>query len=307
MPAAERSLPAGLVDRLTALVEEQLDVDRLLALGARRPTDAAAVRPLPERGGPDARADRRGPGRGVQLLLPGQPRPAERPGAPSWCRSARCATRRCRTMSAASTSAAAFRSCSPSTWRSTRRCWPRSGPPRGAGCPIYAECGGLMYLQESLVDADGRRHRMAGLVPGESTLVGKRLTLGYREVRARRDTPIARAGQQLRGHEFHWSVCDAAARTARRLRRPRRSAARRRVRARETCWRRTSTSTSPATRRSRRASSRRAPRESPHPNPLPEGSGEPRRSSQSGRGVGCDSSAAICTVDRPRLPPQRRG
>ena len=57
------------------------------------------------------------------------------------------------------------------------------------GLPIYAECGGLMYLQESLVDADGRRHRMAGLVPGGSTLVGKRMTLGYREVRARRDTP----------------------------------------------------------------------------------------------------------------------
>jgi hypothetical protein len=65
-----------------------------------------------------------------------------------------------------------------------------------------------MYLQESLVDADGRRHRMAGIVPGQSTLVGKRLTLGYREVRARRDSPIATAGQQLRGHEFHWSVCD---------------------------------------------------------------------------------------------------
>lgn len=77
-----------------------------------------------------------------------------------------------------------------------------------AGLPVYAECGGLMYLQETLVDADGRRHRMTGIVPGQSTLVGKRLTLGYREVTARRDTPIARAGHQLRGHEFHWSVCD---------------------------------------------------------------------------------------------------
>jgi cobyrinic acid a,c-diamide synthase len=77
-----------------------------------------------------------------------------------------------------------------------------------ADLPIYAECGGLMYLQEALIDADGRRHRMAGIVPGQSTLVGKRLTLGYREVRARRDTPVALAGQTLRGHEFHWSVCD---------------------------------------------------------------------------------------------------
>src|SRR6185503_123846 len=74
--------------------------------------------------------------------------------------------------------------------------------------PIYAECGGLMYLQEALVDADGRRHRMTGIVPGESSLVGKRLTLGYREVRARLDTPIVEAGRTLRGHEFHWSVCE---------------------------------------------------------------------------------------------------
>lgn len=76
------------------------------------------------------------------------------------------------------------------------------------GLPIYAECGGLMYLQEALIDADGRRHRMAGLVPGVSTLANKRLTLGYREARARRDSPIAKAGQTVRGHEFHWSVCD---------------------------------------------------------------------------------------------------
>jgi cobyrinic acid a,c-diamide synthase len=74
------------------------------------------------------------------------------------------------------------------------------------GLPLYAECGGLMYLQHALIDADGRRHRMAGIVPGESTLAGKRLTLGYREVRARRATALAPAGAVLRGHEFHWSV-----------------------------------------------------------------------------------------------------
>jgi hypothetical protein len=77
------------------------------------------------------------------------------------------------------------------------------------GLPVYAECGGLMYLQDALVDADGRRHRMAGLVPGVSTLANKRLTLGYREARARRDSPIARAGQIVRGHEFHWSICES--------------------------------------------------------------------------------------------------
>ena len=62
VPAAERSLPAGLVDRLTALVEEHLDLDRLLALTRVARTTPRAVRPLPERGGPDARPDRRRPG-----------------------------------------------------------------------------------------------------------------------------------------------------------------------------------------------------------------------------------------------------
>jgi cobyrinic acid a,c-diamide synthase len=79
------------------------------------------------------------------------------------------------------------------------------------GLPLYAECGGLMYLQEALIDADGRRHRLAGLVPGTSALIGKRLTLGYREVIARHDSPLAMAGQTVRGHEFHWSVCDPPA------------------------------------------------------------------------------------------------
>ena len=79
-----------------------------------------------------------------------------------------------------------------------------------AGMPIYAECGGLMYLAEGLVDRDGRRHRMAGLIPGWSSLERSRLTLGYREVRARRDSPLLPRGAAVRGHEFHWSVLDRA-------------------------------------------------------------------------------------------------
>ncbi len=77
------------------------------------------------------------------------------------------------------------------------------------GLPIYGECGGLMYLQQALTTADGERHPMLGLVQGESTLSGKRLTLGYREARARRDSMLLRAGETVRGHEFHYSVTDA--------------------------------------------------------------------------------------------------
>ena len=76
-----------------------------------------------------------------------------------------------------------------------------------SGRPVYAECGGLMYLAEAFVDGEGGRHAMAGVVPGVSRL-RPRLTLGYREVVALRDSPIASAGQRVRGHEFHHSALD---------------------------------------------------------------------------------------------------
>ncbi|HLH73509.1 MAG TPA: cobyrinate a,c-diamide synthase, partial [Chloroflexota bacterium] len=74
------------------------------------------------------------------------------------------------------------------------------------GMPIYAECGGLMYLSEGITDFDGQCFPMVGLVPAWSAMVGRRLTLGYRELRARVDTPLLHRGETARGHEFHWSV-----------------------------------------------------------------------------------------------------
>jgi cobyrinic acid a,c-diamide synthase len=73
------------------------------------------------------------------------------------------------------------------------------------GTPIYAECGGLMYLGRSLTDFDGVRHAMAGLVPADSVMDSARLTLGYREVESC-GTPLLPAGARMRGHEFHWSA-----------------------------------------------------------------------------------------------------
>lgn len=72
------------------------------------------------------------------------------------------------------------------------------------GLPIYAECGGLMYLSEGIVDFVGRRFPMVGLVPAWSAMV-ERLTIGYRTIVARQDGPILRPGETLRGHEFHRS------------------------------------------------------------------------------------------------------
>ena len=74
------------------------------------------------------------------------------------------------------------------------------------GVPVYAECGGLMYLGKSLSDLDGVTHAMLGVIPAESAMSQTRLTLGYRKVEACSDGPVLSKGQRVRGHEFHWST-----------------------------------------------------------------------------------------------------
>ncbi|MDO9409601.1 MAG: cobyrinic acid a,c-diamide synthase, partial [Patulibacter sp.] len=69
-----------------------------------------------------------------------------------------------------------------------------------AGRPIVAECGGLLYLGATLDD-----HEMCGVLPGVGRL-GTRLTLGYRDATAGADSPLWTAGDEVRGHEFHYSV-----------------------------------------------------------------------------------------------------
>lgn len=73
------------------------------------------------------------------------------------------------------------------------------------GMPVYAECGGLMYLCEGIVDFDGRSHPMLGIVPGRSVLDQPRLSTGYRVATAVRTSFLLKAGERVRGHEFHWS------------------------------------------------------------------------------------------------------
>jgi cobyrinic acid a,c-diamide synthase len=74
------------------------------------------------------------------------------------------------------------------------------------GMPVYAECGGLMYLGDSLRDLNGREYQMAGAIPVSSCIDKPRLSLGYRTVEALDDGPLLQKGQTVRGHEFHWSV-----------------------------------------------------------------------------------------------------
>jgi cobyrinic acid a,c-diamide synthase len=78
------------------------------------------------------------------------------------------------------------------------------------GLPVYAECGGLMYLGQNLSDLEGVQYPMVGAIPVVSSMVGSRLHLGYREVESRTDSPLLQRGQRVRGHEFHWSVLEQA-------------------------------------------------------------------------------------------------
>jgi cobyrinic acid a,c-diamide synthase len=80
--------------------------------------------------------------------------------------------------------------------------------------PIYAECGGFMVLTQALIDRDGERWPMAGLVPGETRMGGKLAAVGYRHATARCSNLLTEAGNDLRGHEFrysNWVCADPAA------------------------------------------------------------------------------------------------
>jgi len=73
-----------------------------------------------------------------------------------------------------------------------------------AGIPTYAECGGLMYLCQQIVNFDGQSWSMVGAIPTKAVM-GSHLTLGYRQANALQDSPLLNAGDVVWGHEFHRS------------------------------------------------------------------------------------------------------
>jgi cobyrinic acid a,c-diamide synthase len=79
-----------------------------------------------------------------------------------------------------------------------------------AGKAVYGECGGYMVLGEALTDADGRAHRMAGVLPLATSFAERRLHLGYRSLMLLQDGPFGRAGARFRGHEFHYATTISA-------------------------------------------------------------------------------------------------
>ncbi len=73
-----------------------------------------------------------------------------------------------------------------------------------AGKPLYAECGGLMYLSKGIRDFDNRFFAMAGVFPFETQMM-KKPRLGYREIVLNEDCILGSKGGRCRWHEFHYS------------------------------------------------------------------------------------------------------
>jgi cobyrinic acid a,c-diamide synthase len=74
------------------------------------------------------------------------------------------------------------------------------------GKPTFAECGGFMYLTEAIVDTEGRRYAMAGVIPGHVTMQKKLASFGYREIWGASGNFLLREAAAAKGHEFHYSV-----------------------------------------------------------------------------------------------------
>jgi cobyrinic acid a,c-diamide synthase len=72
--------------------------------------------------------------------------------------------------------------------------------------PVHGECGGYMVLGEGLIDAAGTRHAMTGLLGHATSFAERRLHLGYREAELLAGCPIGPARTRVRGHEFHYAT-----------------------------------------------------------------------------------------------------
>lgn len=73
-----------------------------------------------------------------------------------------------------------------------------------AGIPIYGECGGLMYLAESIQLAEAC-YPMVGILAGHSYMLDRLRRFGYCQMTPLKDCLLGQAGDPVRGHEFHYS------------------------------------------------------------------------------------------------------
>ena len=76
------------------------------------------------------------------------------------------------------------------------------------GMPIYAECGGLMYLMKELQNKEGEVFSLVGLFPGRVKM-GKRLqTFGYHSIKTIKENILGKKDETGKGHVFHWSYIE---------------------------------------------------------------------------------------------------
>jgi len=75
------------------------------------------------------------------------------------------------------------------------------------GLPIYAECGGLIFLGQSIV-LDGHEYPMTGVFPVTFSMGGKPQAHGYSIVSVQQKNPFYPIGTRLKGHEFRYSIVD---------------------------------------------------------------------------------------------------
>ena len=72
------------------------------------------------------------------------------------------------------------------------------------GKSCIAECGGFMYLHESMEDMDGNEYKMVGVIKGKSYKTNKLGRFGYIELTAKDDQLLGVKGEKIKGHEFHY-------------------------------------------------------------------------------------------------------
>ncbi|NCE63439.1 cobyrinate a,c-diamide synthase [Pseudoflavonifractor sp. 524-17] len=72
------------------------------------------------------------------------------------------------------------------------------------GMPTVAECGGFLYLGQSLQDQNGQVWPMAGVLPGRGIPAGKLVRFGYAHLKSKADSLLFRRGERVPVHEFHY-------------------------------------------------------------------------------------------------------
>ena len=72
-----------------------------------------------------------------------------------------------------------------------------------SGLPTAAECGGFLYLGQTLEDSAGKSYPMAGVLPGQGGRVGRLVRFGYASLTAKADSMLFQKGESLPVHEFH--------------------------------------------------------------------------------------------------------